>query len=147
MSKEKNTNRVGMAAWLTFRPFLIKPKRLNDDLCNPPDINRTGTIPVFVFRAGFTREKYGVDAPKVSGNDVWERIHRVQINTMEQLVIFIPGMLIFSHYVSQTWVVIPGVIFIVGRQIFSHLYIKDPKTRTPGVIMTIFTNVALVMVV
>ena len=99
----------------------------------------------FVFRAGFARGKYGVDAPKISGNDIWERIHRVQINTMEQLIIFIPGMLIFSQYVSHNWVVINGVLFIIGRQIYSHLYIKDPKSRGPGAIMTIFTNVALIV--
>ena len=99
----------------------------------------------FVFRTGFSRGKYGVDAPKTTGNDVWERIHRVQINTMEQLIIFIPGMLIFSQYVSETWVVIPGVIFIVSRQLYSHLYIKDPKSRGPGVVTTIFTNIGLVV--
>jgi glutathione S-transferase len=49
----------------------------------------------FVFRAGFTRAKYGVDAPKISGNDTWERILRVQLNTLEQLIVFIPGVLFF----------------------------------------------------
>ena len=77
----------------------------------------------FTGRTGFTRGKYEVKAPKITGNDEWERIFRVQQNTMEQLVIFIPSMLIFSNYVSHTWVILPGVIFLIGRQIFSHLFL------------------------
>lgn len=99
----------------------------------------------FVFKTGFARNKYGVNAPKTAGNEVWERIYRVQQNTMEQLVLFIPGMLIFAEYVSQTWVAIPGVLYLVGRQLYLHLYVKDPKSRGPGAILTIFTNVALVL--
>ena len=99
----------------------------------------------FTGRAGFTRDKYGVNAPSTSGKTEWECIHRVQQNTMEQLVIFIPAMLTFQMYVSQKWVIIPGVLFIIGRQIYSHLYIKDPKSRGPGVILSFFSNIALVV--
>ena len=99
----------------------------------------------FTGKAGFTRVKHGVDAPNTTGNVTWECIYRVQQNTMEQLVIFIPAMLTFQFYVSQKWVMIPGVIFIVGRAIFSHLYTKDPKTRGPGMILSFFSNIALVV--
>jgi glutathione S-transferase len=99
----------------------------------------------FTGRTGFTRLKYEVPAPKISGNETWERIYRVQQNTMEQLIIFIPSMLIFSHYVSDTWVMLPGVIFLVGRQIFSHFYITNPDKRAPGMVMSLFSNVALVI--
>jgi glutathione S-transferase len=99
----------------------------------------------FTGRTGFTRSKYEVQAPKISGNETWERIYRVQQNTMEQLIIFIPSMLIFSNYVSNTWVMLPGVIFLVGRQIFSHFYITNPDNRAPGMVMSLFSNVALVI--
>lgn len=54
-------------------------------------------------------------------------------------------MLAFSHYVSSLWVVIPGIVFLVGRQLFAHLYVKDPQSRTPGFLMTFFANMALVL--
>ena len=99
----------------------------------------------FTGRTGFTRVKHGIDAPSTTGNTQWECIYRVQQNTMEQLVIFIPAMLIFQMYVSQKWVLIPGVIFIIGRQVYSHLYIKDPKSRGIGMILSFFSNIALVV--
>ena len=99
----------------------------------------------FTMRVGFNRGKYSVSAPKTSGNDDWECMHRVHQNTLEQLVIFIPAMIIFATYVSELWVLLPGVLFIVGRQVYSHLYIKNPESRGPGVILSLFSNIALVI--
>ena len=99
----------------------------------------------FTGRAGFRRVKYDVQAPKTVGNEIWERIFRVQQNTMEQLVIFIPGMVIFSMYVSHTWVLLPGILFVIGRQIYSHLYIKNPESRGLGMVLSFFSNAALVL--
>jgi glutathione S-transferase len=64
---------------------------------------------------------------------------------MEQLVIFIPSMIIFSLYLSPTWVILPGVLFIIGRQIFSRLYIKNPQSRGPGMIVSFLSNIILVV--
>jgi uncharacterized MAPEG superfamily protein len=98
----------------------------------------------FTGRAGFSRG-VGIKAPKTVGNERWERIFRIQQNTMEQLVIFIPAMLIFSLYVSATWVLLPGILFIVGRHIYSRLYLESPENRGPGMVLSFFTNIALVI--
>jgi len=100
---------------------------------------------VFTAKAGFTRNKYSVGAPKTTGHEDWERIYRVQQNTMEQLVIFIPAMYTFTLYVSDRWVILPGVLFVIGRQVYSYLYEKDPATRGPGVALSFFSNIALVV--
>ena len=99
----------------------------------------------FTFRTGLTRDKYGVDAPKTAGNETWERIFRVQQNTMEQLVMFIPGMLMFAHFVSPQWALLPGVLYLIGRQLYSYLYISNPKKRGPGVALTFLPNIALII--
>jgi len=99
----------------------------------------------FIGRVGFNRAKYEVEAPKTIGNDTWERMYRVQQNTLEQLILFIPGMVVFGLYVSQTWVLLPGVLYVVGRQLYSHLYIKNPASRGPGMILSFFSNIALVL--
>ena len=99
----------------------------------------------FTGRAGFSRGKYDIKPPKTVGNERWERIFRIQQNTMEQLVIFIPAMLIFSLYVSATWVLLPGILFIVGRHIYSRLYLESPENRGPGMVLSFFTNIALVI--
>ncbi len=97
---------------------------------------------LFGLRTGITRPKYNVQPPKTSGNETWERIYRVHQNTMEQLVVFIPGMLAFSYYVSQKWAVGLGICFILFRQYFSYMYVKNPPNRTfPP---SFFVNVVLV---
>lgn len=99
----------------------------------------------FSFAVGSQRVKLKVAAPLTEGNDVWQRYFRVQQNTLEQLIVFIPGMLAFSHYVSSIWVVLPGVAFLVSRQLYAHLYVKAPKSRGPGFMLTFFANMVLVI--
>lgn len=99
----------------------------------------------FTGRVGFNRSKFEIHAPKTVGNDVWERMFRVQQNTMEQLIIFIPGMLLFAHYVSTLWVLIPGALFLIGRQTYSHMYIKSSESRGLGMVLSFFSNIALVV--
>lgn len=86
----------------------------------------------FSARVGGNRGKLGVSTPKTTGNDLWERMYRVQQNTLEQLIVFIPAIVIFSTYVSAQWALVPGILYLVGRQLYSSLYIKDPKSRGPG---------------
>ena len=99
----------------------------------------------FTMRVGLARGKFGVKAPATSGNESWERIYRVQQNTLEQLVIFVPAMIAFSMYASSRWVLLPGVVFLVGRQLYSMEYVKDPDSRTPGMALSLLSNVVLVM--
>jgi glutathione S-transferase len=100
----------------------------------------------FTLKTGTSRPAMEVYAPKVSGHDIWERMFRVHQNTLEQLIVYIPGVLIFAHYVSDLWVLLPGVVFIVGRQIYAITYVKDPKSRTLGFALTFFSNAGLVLV-
>ncbi|MCJ8318157.1 MAG: MAPEG family protein [Colwellia sp.] len=99
----------------------------------------------FIFKVGFSRPKLEVPAPKITGNETWERMFRVQQNTLEQLMIFIPSLLIFGHYVSTIWVAVPGVIFLIARQIYAVTYVKNPESRALGFALTIFTNIGLVL--
>jgi uncharacterized membrane protein YecN with MAPEG domain len=99
----------------------------------------------FSVRVGISRGKYGVEAPKTTGNEIWERVYRVQQNTMEQLILFIPAMLAFSAYLSARWALIPGVVFLVGRQLYSWEYISKPPSRTPGMALTLLANAVLLV--
>lgn len=98
----------------------------------------------FAFAVGANRVKLKVAAPMTEGNEVWQRHFRVQQNTLEQLIVFIPGMLAFSHYVSNIWVILPGVAFLMGRQWYAYLYVNNPKKRGPGFMLTFIANMALV---
>jgi glutathione S-transferase len=87
---------------------------------------------LFAMQVGRAREKYGVRAPAVSGNENFERLFRVQQNTLEVLIVFIPGLYLFARYVSPLWAAGLGAVYLIGRQIYSASYAKDPKSRSAG---------------
>ena len=99
----------------------------------------------FTMRVGMARGKYNIDAPACSGDENFERVFRVQQNTMEQLIVLIPASYAFAVYLSEVWVVIPGAVFIIGRILYSAEYLKDPKTRSPGMGLTLLANVVLIL--
>jgi glutathione S-transferase len=99
----------------------------------------------FSVRVGAARSKYGVDAPKTTGDEAWERLYRVQQNTMEQLILFVPAMLAFSFYLSARWALVPGLVFLVGRQLYSYEYVSNPGSRVPGMALTLLANGVLLV--
>jgi uncharacterized membrane protein YecN with MAPEG domain len=99
----------------------------------------------FSVRVGSARGKYGIAAPSTAGDETWERLYRVQMNTLEQLVVFIPALLIFSYYSSPRWAWIPGVVFLVGRQLYAWEYVKSPPSRVPGMALTLLANGVLLV--
>ena len=99
----------------------------------------------FTMITGLSRSKYNVSAPATTGNETWECLYRVQQNTLEQLIIYIPAVLAFAHYVSATWVLLPGIGYLVGRQLFAFLYVKNPPKRGLGMMLTLLSNLAMVI--
>jgi glutathione S-transferase len=81
------------------------------------------------------RKKYGVAAPATTGNLDFERIFRVQMNTLEHLVLFLPALWLFSDYVSPVWAGLVGLVWLVGRLYYAVSYIKDAKSRGPGFVI------------
>jgi uncharacterized membrane protein YecN with MAPEG domain len=99
----------------------------------------------FSMRVGMARGKYNIGAPACDGHETWNRLFRIQQNTMEQLIVLIPASYAFAYYLSEVWVVVPGAVFIIGRILYSAEYQKDPKTRTPGMVLTLLANVVLIL--
>jgi hypothetical protein len=100
---------------------------------------------VFVMLCGYKRGRAGVPAPATTGNAEFERYYRVQMNTVEQLVIFVPALPVFALYVSEMGAVALGCLFILGRAIYARGYVRDPAGRGPGFLMTLLANVVLVI--
>ncbi|HKQ13231.1 MAG TPA: MAPEG family protein [Steroidobacteraceae bacterium] len=99
----------------------------------------------FGWQVGVARTKYNIAAPAVSGNDIFERVFRVHMNTLEQLVVFLPALWIFASYISPLWAAGLGVVFIIGRAVYARTYVKDPKSRSAGFAMTSLPVLALLV--
>lgn len=97
----------------------------------------------FGILVGRARGKYGVKAPAVSGAEGFERAFRVQMNTLEQLVAFLPALFIAGQYWSNGWVAGIGVIYLAGRFIYWRSYVADPAKRGPGFGLTVLPTFVL----
>lgn len=92
---------------------------------------------VFGILVGQARGKYGVSAPAVTGHEMFERTYRVQMNTLELLVAFLPALVLAGQYWSARNAAGIGLIFLVGRTLYALNYIREPARRSLGYTLSI----------
>ena len=100
---------------------------------------------VFGFKVGAARGKYGIKAPAITGNEIFERLFRVQQNTLESLIVLLPGLYLFARYWSPYIAAALGVVYLIGRELYAYTYVKDPAKREVGYGMTFLPIVILVV--
>ena len=99
----------------------------------------------FGILVGRARGKYGVDAPATSGDPIFERYYRVHMNTLEQLIVFLPAIFLYSRLGNPAIAAGLGLVYIVGRLVYLRSYIADPKSRGIGFGMTFLPTVFMVV--
>lgn len=97
-------------------------------------VTTLGLLQAFYFAVlvGQQRVKHGISAPATTGHPDFERAFRVHQNTLEQLIIVVPGMWIFASYWRPEIAAGLGLVFIIGRQIYRSAYVGDPAKRSAG---------------
>jgi uncharacterized membrane protein YecN with MAPEG domain len=98
---------------------------------------------VFGLLVGRARVRCNVLAPATTGHPVFERYFRVQQNTLEQLIVFVPSAWLFGLYVSTLWAAVLGVLFLIGRVVYLRGYVEDPRKRGAGFGLTFLPNLIL----
>jgi glutathione S-transferase len=98
----------------------------------------------FAILVGRTRGRVRIDAPAMSGHPDLERALRIQGNTVEQIVIFLPALWLAALY-FQGWVPpIIGAVWCLGRIIYAVAY-GSHKQRLPGFALTVLPSVTLIL--
>ncbi len=87
---------------------------------------------IFGFMVGAARGKYGVSAPAVTGDPIFERYYRVQQNTLEQLAGLLPAITVYGFYGNPQVAAGLGLVFIISRAVYAYTYINDPAKRAWG---------------
>jgi glutathione S-transferase len=100
---------------------------------------------VFGFKVGVARERFGVKAPAITGNETFERLFRIQMNTLEQLIVMLPGLYLFARYFSPYVAAALGVMYLLGRELYAFTYVRDPAKRSVGYGITFLPIVILVL--
>jgi len=83
-------------------------------------------------RVARARVAYGVKLPAISGHPDFERVFRVQMNTLEWLPIFLPSLWLFAIYVSDQIAAAIGLVWIAGRIFYMIGYTRSVPQRGPG---------------
>jgi glutathione S-transferase len=100
---------------------------------------------LFGLAVARARTRYQVPAPATTGNAVFERYFRAQMNTLEQLVIFVPAIVLFAHYINAYVAAALGALFIIGRALYFRGYVKAPEGRHLGFGLSAIPNLALLI--
>jgi uncharacterized membrane protein YecN with MAPEG domain len=87
---------------------------------------------VLIANVGRARAKYKVPVPNTTGDPNFERVFRVQQNTVEQLLLFLPSLWLFSLFVSPIWGAGIGAIWAIGRIIYAWGYYQAAEKRALG---------------
>jgi len=98
-----------------------------------------------MWAVGHARGKYGIKAPATSGHPAFERAYRVQMNTLEQTVMFLPTLWLAANYGFGGWAGIAGLVWLVGRAWYALAYLKDPAKRGPGFALGMLGWIALLV--
>jgi uncharacterized membrane protein YecN with MAPEG domain len=91
------------------------------------------------------RGRYKIKAPATTGHPAFERAYRVQQNTIEQLVMFLPSLWLFSLFVSPLWGAALGAVWILGRVVYAVSYLRDADKRGPGAVITMASGAILLL--
>jgi glutathione S-transferase len=100
---------------------------------------------VTMVMVGRARGKHGVKAPAMTGPDAFERVLRVQMNTLEATVMFLPSLWLFALYLNSVWAGALGFVWLFGRLLYALGYVRAADKRGTGFLIAFLANVALLL--
>jgi hypothetical protein len=98
---------------------------------------------LFGALVGRARVKYKVRAPATTGNEIFERYYRVQMNTLELLAVFLPALWIAAIYWNPRWMAAVGVVYLLGRMLYLRAYTTEPRSRGLAYMLSLLPVMAL----
>ncbi|MGL5062865.1 MAG: MAPEG family protein [Microcoleus sp.] len=98
---------------------------------------------VVTINVGRARAKYKISPPQMSGNPDFERVVRVQQNSVEQMILFLPALWLFAQFISPIWAGAIGGIWIIGRILFAWGYYQAAEKRAIGFGISTLATLAL----
>lgn len=98
-----------------------------------------------MFAVGMARGRHGVKAPATTGHPAFERVFRVQMNTLEASVMFLPALWLAGRYGDPTWSAGFGALWLAGRVLYAVTYAMDAQKRGAGFVIALLALSALLV--
>ncbi len=95
------------------------------------------------IQVGRVRRKSGIRPPAMTGDPSLERAVRVQSNTLEWLPIFLVSLWLFAIYWNELVAAGMGIVWIIGRLVYSAGYMADPAKRSTGFLIQFLASAVL----
>ncbi len=95
--------------------------------------------------AGRARDRFNVKAPSTEGPEEFRRAFRVQQNTVEQIVLFLPALWLTYGVFPAIWPALFGLLWPLGRALYTVSYTADPAKRGPGFLISVIASVGLLL--
>lgn len=99
------------------------------------------------LQVGAMRGKHNVPAPAMTGHPMFERAFRVHMNTLEQMIVFLPLLWLATIYFHLLGWLAPalGVLWVIGRIVYMRGYMADPSKREAGFMIGTIANLGLLI--
>ncbi|MES2049832.1 MAG: MAPEG family protein, partial [Pseudomonadota bacterium] len=97
-----------------------------------------------IFKVANARGKHQIHAPFVDGPPEFLRALRVQANTVEQLVFFIPALWLCAYWWNDKVAAAGGVVWLIGRVMYAIGYYREAAKRSTGFMVATLAAFALV---
>ena len=97
------------------------------------------------FDVSRARAHYGIRAPSTSGDEQFERIYRVHMNTLENALVFLPALWLAAWYWNPTWASVCGATWLAGRIWYARSYAHHPKHRSGGFSLSFLAFAVLIV--
>ncbi len=81
------------------------------------------------MRVGRARREYNIAAPAVSGHPVFETAYRIQMNTIEGVLTFLPTMWLTALLLQDALAAALGLSWVMARIWFALAYAREPEQR------------------
>lgn len=92
---------------------------------------------------GRARVRYAIPAPATTGNEHFERAYRVQMNTIEQMMFFVPALWLCAVLLSDVAAAAAGLVWVIARAAYAVAYLRKPASREVPVLVSMLAQAAL----
>jgi glutathione S-transferase len=89
------------------------------------------------------RSRYGIKAPATTGNEGFELVFRMQMNTLEALAMFLPSLWLAATYWNAAYAGYVGIVWLLARAHYAWTYASG-RRRGPGFTTGLVANLVLV---
>lgn len=100
---------------------------------------------VLALNVGKARKKYGIKAPAKKGDPAFERVFRLQMNTLVSTVAFLPAMWLFAAFMDEIWGAILGAMWLATRVWYAVAYQRPGTKPSPAYLLSIVVFIVLTL--